>query len=415
MFNHLSRVLWSMGQALLPAHLRELEISLLSDSASRFTIQQQAPSYGYSSLRWNNNLLNEGILALETMTLVLKSGLLLELKVNSTIKPLNLNLSGKNILKVYLHIQKIEENNTDKSRQYIIKRDNVDCWMWNIELSIEQDHADAIESFSLAEFEKFPDGVWSFSKNYIPPLISLGKKVPFLKDELMTLVNKLEFYCHHINQEIAIIYLSGLDLINAKQCLKSVIKMQLFLTNLFCEISPHPYQVYEILKNFYIDLCFYHNEEPKHFLMPYSHENLSDVFNEILIPLEKQLKLNQGRSPYLAFIMLDGILKAIFPKEVREAKSVYLLVQKNDITTVFSFDNFKIASVSRLPIVHKFYLQGIPCKHLERPPFQHSFGPEVDIFELTAGEEWDHALSELSIGFYVNTQLMNAKYFLYWR
>jgi type VI secretion system protein ImpJ len=81
----------------------------------------------------------------------------------------------------------------------------------------------------------------------------------------------------------------------------------------------------------------------------------------------------------------------------------------------FSLDNFKIASISRLPIVHKFYLQGISFKRLERPPFQHSFGPEVDIYQLTIGEEWDYALSELLVGFYVNPQLMNAKYFLHWR
>ena len=80
----------------------------------------------------------------------------------------------------------------------------------------------------------------------------------------------------------------------------------------------------------------------------------------------------------------------------------------------FSSD-FKIASISRLPIVHKFYLQGIPFKRLERPPFQHSFGPEVDIYQLTIGEEWDNALIELSVGFYVNPQLMSAKYFLHWR
>ena len=49
MFNHLSRVFWSMGQALLPAHLRALEVSLLADSALRFSMQQKAPNYGFST------------------------------------------------------------------------------------------------------------------------------------------------------------------------------------------------------------------------------------------------------------------------------------------------------------------------------------------------------------------------------
>ena len=78
-------------------------------------------------------------------------------------------------------------------------------------------------------------------------------------------------------------------------------------------------------------------------------------------------------------------------------------------------DGFKIAAVTRLPIVHKFYLQGIPCKRLERPPFQHSFGPEVDIYQLSTGEEWDYALNELALGFYSNPKLSDANYFMHWR
>ena len=415
MFNHLSRVFWSMGQALLPAHLRALEVSLLADSALRFSMQQKAPNYGFSKLQWNKNLLNEGILAVDVMTLVFASGLLIDLKANATVKPLNLNLSGKNLVSVYIHIRTLdEESNFEKSNQRITKRDGIDCWMWSLELSTEQEHPDTLESFCLAEFEKLPDGLWQYSKTYIPPLISLGA-VPFLKEELMALMNKFEAYHHQLNQEIAVIYLSGSDLINAKQCLKSVVQTQRFLANLLFQISPHPYEVYEKLKYFYVDLCFYHNEEPQYALTPYRHDHLFDVFNEILIPLGEQLKLNQTRSPYLSFVVSENLVQASLPVAIREAKNIYLLVQKSNITQLFSLDNFKIASISRLPIVHKFYLQGIPFKRLERPPFQHSFGPEVDIYQLTIGEEWDNALIELSIGFYVNPQLMSAKYFLHWR
>ncbi len=414
MSNRLSRVLWAMGQALLPGHLRALEESLLADSALRFNLQA-TPSYGLYKLRWNEVLLAEGVLSLETMTLVMASGLLLELKSNAQVTPLNLNIPGSSLLSVYVHVGSLPENSSSgESGQKIIKRDNVNCWLWPLELSTEPEHPDTQESFRLAEFEKQPNGSWRLSSQYIPPLASLGT-VPFLHDELTALAHKLEAYHYQISQEITAIYLSGSDLVNAKQCLKSVVQTQRFLANLLAQISPHPYQVYEHLKNFYVDLCFYHNDAPQFAIAPYRHEKLYEVFREILVPLNEQIKFSQARSPYLSFTVSGDLILANLPNTIREAKEIYLLVQKSTVTQAISLDGFKIAAVTRLPIVHKFYLQGIPCKRLERPPFQHSFGPEVDIYQLSTGEEWDYALNELTLGFYSNPKLSDANYFMHWR
>jgi len=65
--------------------------------------------------------------------------------------------------------------------------------------------------------------------------------------------------------------------------------------------------------------------------------------------------------------------------------------------------------------VHKLSLVGIPVVRIERPPFQHSFGPEVDFFQLSFGEEWDLALREGSLAFYQTPGLAEAKAFLFWR
>ncbi|XVL50217.1 type VI secretion system baseplate subunit TssK [Methylobacter sp. G7] len=414
MYNRLSRVLWTMGQALLPAHLRALEESLLADSALRFS-RQEAPGYGLYRLRWNGNLLIEGVLSLDEMTLVLFSGLLLELKANAQVAPLNLNIPGTTLVPVYVHVRCRPEDSSERDAgSQTIKRDNVNCWLWSLELSTEQENPDTLESFRLAEFEKQPDGSWRLSSRYIPPLVCLGS-VPFLKEELTVLVHKLEAYHYQLTQEIAAIYLSGADLVNAKQCLKSVVQMQRFLANLFAQISPHPYTVYEQLKHFYVDLCFYHNNTPQFATSPYRHEQLAEVFRETLGPLNDQLQLSQMRSPYLPFALLAGIVRASLPESIREAKEIYLLVQKGGVTKAVSLDGFKIAAVSRIPIVHKFYLQGIPCKRMERPPFQNSFGPEVDIYQISLGEEWDHALDELALGFYADPKFTEENFFLYWR
>ncbi|MGZ4953774.1 MAG: type VI secretion system baseplate subunit TssK [Methylobacter sp.] len=414
MYNRLSRVLWTMGQALLPGHLRALEESMLADSALRFS-RQEMPGYGLYSLRWNETLLVEGVLSLEEMTLVLFSGLLLELKENAQVAPLNLNISGTTLVPVYVHVRCRHEDSGDRDAgQSTIKRDNVNCWRWLLELSSEQENPDTLESFRLAEFEKQPNGSWRLSSRFIPPLMSLGS-VPFLKEELTGLVHKLEAYHYQLTQEIAAIYLSGADLVNAKQCLKSVVQIQRFLANLFTQISPHPYTVYEQLKCFYVDLCFYHNKTPQFATAPYRHEQLVDVFRETFGPLNDQLQLSQLRSPYLPLTQLGGIIQANLPASIREAKEIYLLVQKGEVTKAVGLDGCKIAAVTRIPIVHKFYLQGIPFKRMERVPFQNSFGPEVDIYQISPGEEWDYALDELAFGFYADPKFIETNFFLYWR
>ena len=414
MYKRLSRVFWAMGQALLPAHLRALEESLLTDNALRFSLQQ-TPSYGLYKLRWNESLLAEGVLALEVMTLVMAPGLVLELTANAKVSPLNLNVPGGTLLPVCVHVKMFSENSgLGDSEQPLVKRDQVNCWLWSLVLTTEQEHPDTQESFHLADFEKQPDGAWRLSSRYIPPLGCLGS-VPFLKDELMALAHKLEAYHYQLSQEITAIYLSGSDLVNGKQCLKSVVKIQRFLANLLAEITPHPYKVYEQLKHFYVDLCFYHNDSPQFAIAAYRHEQLFEVFREILEPLNEQLKLSQTRSPYLPFTESSGLVQASLPVTIREATDIYLLVQKIGVNKLVSLDGFKISALTRLPIVHKFYLQGIPCKRLERAPFQNSFGPEVDIYQLSIGEEWDYALNELALGFYADAKMTEASYFLHWR
>ena len=414
MNKYLSRVRWSMGQALLPEHLSTLETAMLADSALRFSLHGM-PKYGLYRLRWNETLLIEGMLSIEEMTLVLPSGLLLVLKENANLATLNLNLSSFSSISVYLHVHDFPENIGERGvKQRTVERNNVSCWLWSLELSTNEENYDALESFHLADFEKHPDGSWQFSTAYIPPLLSL-KSVPFLKEELTGLVRKFEAYHYQLTQEIATIYLSGADLINARQCQRSIVQILRFFANLFSEIPAHPYEVYEHLKSFYVELCFYHNNIPKFATSPYRHEQLAEVFTEILDPLTEQLKISESRSPYLPFSLSGGLMQIKLPEIIREAKEIYLLIQKSVVTKDIQLEGVKIAAVSRIPVVHKFYLQGVSFKPIDRPSFQHSFGPEVDIYQLAIGDEWDFALNELELGFYADPKFAEEKFFLYWR
>jgi type VI secretion system protein ImpJ len=414
MSNGLSRVSWAMGQALLPEHLRMLEGSLMTDSAKRSS-HQEAPCYGLYKVSWNETLLVDGVLSLEEMTLVMPSGLLLELKENVKVEPLNLKIPGTSTISVYLHVRTYSEPiNSTATNKNIVKHGNVSCWLWQIDLSNEQEHSDTLETFHLADFQKQADSSWQLSTAYIPPLGCFGS-VPFLKDDFKQLKVKLEAYHYQLTQEVAAIYLSGSDLFDTRESLKSVVNMLRFLGNLFAEINVHPYTMYERLKSFYIDLAFYHNNTPDFATSCYQHDNLTEVFNEILGPLNHEIQFTQTRVPYLPFTLANGIFQVNMPEEIRKAKEFYFLVQNAAVNQSISIDGMKLAAISRIPIVHKFYLQGLSLIKIDRPPFQHSFGPEIDLYQITKGEEWDYALNELALGFIPESSFSSQNFFLNWR
>ena len=208
-------------------------------------------------------------------------------------------------------------------------------------------------------------------------------------------------------------YLSGSGLFKVEQCLKSVYQIQRFHANIRSQIHMHPYYVYETLKNFYIEVCFYKSTVPQDIKKPYNHDQLAACFKGVLDPLSAQMQLVEVESPYLPFTFGDGLYQVQLPPEMREAKEVYLLVQKSHVGKTVSLDDLKLASFSRISLVHRLALQGIGLKKEDQPSFQHSFGPEVDFFRIAEGEEWDHSLKELSLAFYDNPQLKDMEFFIY--
>ena len=209
--------------------------------------------------------------------------------------------------------------------------------------------------------------------------------------------------------------MGGSGLFKVEQCLKSVYRIQRFLANLRSQVHIHPYCVYEALKNFYIEVCFYKSKVPENITSPYHHDQLATCFKEILDPLQEQMKLIQVESPYLPFTFSDGLYRIQLPPEIRGAREVYVLVQKSHVSKTVSLEDLKLASFSRISLVHRLALQGIGLKKVDQPSFQHAFGPEVDFFRIIEGEEWDHALRDLSLAFYDNPNLKEMEFYIYRR
>jgi type VI secretion system protein ImpJ len=131
--------------------------------------------------------------------------------------------------------------------------------------------------------------------------------------------------------------------------------------------------------------------------------------------LNKQMQLVRSLPPYLPFELRDNIYQIRLPDEIRQATNVYLLAQKDKVITQLSIGDLKLAGLSRLAVVHKMALQGIPFKKVDHPSFQHSFGAEVEFYQLKEGEEWDHALNEMTVAFYNRPDLKDATFYVFWR
>lgn len=170
----LARVVWSMGQTLLPKHLSALEESLLANNAQHFNLHG-LPGYGLAELRWNETLLIGGVLSLDAAKLVTPSGALLSLGDNAHCEPLNLNIADSILVTVYLHVvNPLESNIENKSRDLTRQQNDVSCWLWPLNLSFEQDLSGSLECMRLADFEKQPDGAWILADRYVPPLLQIG-------------------------------------------------------------------------------------------------------------------------------------------------------------------------------------------------------------------------------------------------
>lgn len=412
MNDKLARVCWKMGQTLLPEHLLAQEDSLLANAVLRFRMQG-LPYYGLGKLIVNETLLGEGIFSIQEMTLVMASGLLLNVPGNAVVSPFNLNLPGTIQVSVYLHI--LNDMPTADSSAGGWEEDaevRIPRVIHRMALSSEQDYPRALETLKLAEFKKSPQGTWQVSQEYIPPLLQVGTS-PFFRKEIDALVEALALFQYNLYMD-AVSYLSGDSLSSVKQCLKSVYRSQRLLANLVSQVHLHPFYLYEDLYTLYTEVCFYRNTTPENITSAYNHNQLASL-NTIIDLLHKQMQLVRTLPPYLPFELVDNIYQVKLPDEIRQATNVYLLAQKDRIITQLSLDELKLAGFSRLPVVHKMALQGIPFKKVEHPSFQHSFGAEVEFYQLKEGEEWDHALNEMTVAFYNRPDLKDATFYVFWR
>ncbi|HVY61461.1 MAG TPA: type VI secretion system baseplate subunit TssK [Planctomycetota bacterium] len=413
MTDTLARIDWQMGQTLLPEHFVAQEDAILADTATRFGLLG-LPCEGIGRLKWNDSLLAEGILSLVSGTIVLSNGQVIDVPGNAVANTFNLNVPGTTKVPVYLHLTS-ERATQSGGAPRADGEEQVERVVHRVALVSEPTYRTAVQTLKLAEFEKNLEEAWVLAEDYCPPLLQVGTS-PFLAGLVDKLVKSLELFHYKLQEEIAASYLGGEGLSSAKSCLRAVYGMERFLANIKAEVHVHPYHLYEELKRFYTELCLYQNATPESVASPYKHGDLAGCLALVTKPLFDQMQVSKGKTPYMLFDRAEGLLQIReIPREARVAKEVYFLLQKSRVSDTLSMDGIKLASRARLPLVHQLSLQGIPLRRIERPPFQHTFGAEVEFFLLAGGEEWDHALREGSIALFDGPKLASAKAYLFWR
>jgi type VI secretion system protein ImpJ len=408
MNRELARVRWELGQTLLPEQFEAQEGALLQESALRFRLHG-LPAYGIAALRWNETLLREGVVSILSATLVMPAGQLLEIPNNAVCASLNLNQSGSAVVSAYLHL--MEAPAADGGDE-LDGGDAVPRVIHQLVISADQAIPGAISTVKLAELKKTPDGSWEPSLNYLPPLLLVGAS-PFLQKDLAELYSALEAFQYRVMMDSAS-YLSGSSLALVKQCLKSVHRLRRLLTNLKGQLHIHPYELYEALKDFYVEVCLYHDSAPQHADEPYHHEQLGPCLRHVLGPLLEQMRAAQKSSPYAPFVLRDGLYRLELPPALHKAKEVHFLIQKSQTQRAVALHEFKLASPARLMMTHRLSLPGIGLTKADRPMLAHSFGPEVEFHHVERGEEWEHALRDGAVAFYARPELRDLEFFLYW-
>jgi type VI secretion system protein ImpJ len=403
------RVLWTVGQTLLPDHLRRLEDSILSHTAVRSALTE-LPAYGFSRIKFGNALGSDGLLTIESGVIIMRSGSLLSIGENATVNTINLNAAGKTKQKIFIHLLPPERLRPGTE---LLQSTELPVWKWRLILSSDEEIEGTLEYLPVAEFECDINGYWSIDEDFVPPLLLVGTP-GFLRNDIDKLAKNLEKYKKSLVETLADLQLSGENLIRARRALIEVRFFLHFLLNLCSEVPMHPYELVTRLERLQLEIAAYQNQEPLEVGRIYQHMNLKACLLNPLRAVLIMLERDRESIPMAEFKLTGGVYQVDLSDACANATNWFVLIQKPSTEFQVTLAGVKIASATRLPIVHKYFLQGVTTRRIDRPLFQHYFGPEVEIWEIQKSDEWVEALNERSLAFLSEQRFSEVKCFLYW-
>jgi predicted component of type VI protein secretion system len=400
--SQLARVRWATGQTLMPEDLVALEDALLADTQQRLALTGP-PFHGVAGLEY---AVDGEQLRIDGLRLVLPSGELLVVPGNAELAaPLDLGAKGSPQVSVFLHREPDDRSDDAPDRRVV-----------RLRLSTDRVSGTALHTVELARFDKSPDGIWTLDDDYAPPLLRIGREVPFLRPRLARFAARLRrFYEQELSLDLEQGYLSGESLSSARRCVVAVLELQRLLANLDEELHIHPYGLYDELCRFVVELRWYRDVASSAEGPVYRHGTpgalLGGLMDRVLEVLENTPK---KKYPYTPFEVKDGLARiAVLPTMITKAEEVFLVIQKQHVADALVLEALKLGAPRRLPTIHARSLRGVPFKRITAAPFSHPFGAESVLLRLERGEEWDHVLKDSAAAFYVNGTLEGTKAYLY--
>jgi type VI secretion system protein ImpJ len=372
------------------------------------------PDFGVARLQWNDGLLADGVLSITALTALLRDGTLVDVPRNANVAQLTLAMTGGARVPVYLHLLEATETGAGNP-VYTDDPPLVGRVLRRLQLSSSEKMEKSVSSLKLADFEKLAAGKWVLSQQYIPPLLEIAG-TPFLLPQLAQLKEQLTELEPKLVAQLQDTFLRLERIASTRVTLARIYQIFSLLADFQNGVGRHPYQLFEILRAFYFDLCSFHELLPEQSTVAYAHTDLGASFGRLFTLLAPRLRLGSVHHSHVKFAG-NGRMFVVnaLPDVVKSAQQVYLLIQKQNIHDRVIIDDVKVAATSRLALIHRMVLMGIPHKLVERVHFQHAFGPEVDFYELTLNDEWAMAAREGSLAFYQTAALEKAQAFLFWR
>lgn len=408
----LAPVRWYMGQTLLPEHFVAQQNALLAEIRLR-TAVQGLPTYGIAQLTWNEAAIAQGQIILTSLTAVLPDGSVLDIPGSGSVNALSLKATGASRATVFLHLLS-DSGLAAGNELYADDPKILQRAMSKFQLSTEESLDRSVGALRLCAFEN-EAGKWHAAPDYIPPLLQVGNH-PFLTRMLAELELALDAFRPQLATQLGDSFFRSDRLAVVRRCLTEVCTVQSVLADIKHGVHRHPYFLFEALRHLYFEVCCFNEVVPERPVLPYQHDQLGTCFNELWSLLRSKMRAHGGRETHLRLVKRDGLFTvAPLAPEVAKSQEIYLLIRRPQIHERVSLDGVKLAAPSRLGMVHRLALKGIPFRYLAQPPFNHSFGPDVDFYALSPGEEWEHALRESAVAFYITPALEKIDAFLYWR
>lgn len=408
----LKRVSWQVGQPLLPKHLVAQEDSLIAHSEFYFQ-HIGLPFYGIGCLKWDDTLLSQGIVSMSKLTVIFPTGQLIDVPGNGTINTLDLNKIGKTRLTVYLHLLSSTHEHEDyfeSSSEY----EKIVFAVNQLELSDENTTHNIKAILKLGEFEKDLENRWRLCEEYVPPLLSVAAN-PFLSRILIELKTRLNQFKNSLEVESVTGQNFEGHTLETKLCLLEIAKVRRLLMNIDLHVSSHPYFLYLAFSHYLEAISVFHNNKTNFNLVPYQHENLGSLFTKMM----ESLMLDNAGDHNLSRLQFEKkdrcYVSAKLPEELKDAKEIYLILQKVDAKDNPNIEGVKLAAYSRLMNTIIFSVQGISLIRLERAPFNHSLSKRANIYSVEKDLEWGHAMREGRLAFDCKDPSKELQAFLYWK